>query len=86
MNKADAPLKDFGYQRTLADNKEFTHYCGMPFIVGQLVRGTWVDGEGKTYYCEGKIIFNEKSGYWVEDSSEGITPVCAFWILNFDNR
>jgi hypothetical protein len=79
----EAPLKWFGQERAKADNKLFTDFNGFPFIIGQEVYGTWVNGEGYTFYMEGKIDYNENSGYWVVDSRGGITPVSMFWQISF---
>lgn len=82
----DAPLKPFGQERMRADNKLFTQRDGFPFMVGQKVRGSWVDADGKTYFMKGRIDYNEKSGYWVVDDSGGITPVKSFWTLMFETE
>jgi hypothetical protein len=83
----DAPLKEFGQERGKADNKQFTHYNGMPFIVGQRVEGTWVNCDGRTYGpVKGKIDYNENTGFWVVADNGGITPVKLFWLLYFDTE
>lgn len=77
------PLLDFIQSRERLGNLIFTHYDDFPYIVGQKVRGTWVDYTGRTYYTEGKIVHNEETGFWVETKDGGITPVMAFWTMYF---
>lgn len=81
-----APLLRFAQERAKINNKQITDWDGLPFIVGLQVYGTWVNFDGRTYATEGKIIYYEPSGYWVEDSVGGITPVKSFWTLNFINN
>lgn len=84
--KNNPPLYDFIKARNSVENIMFKDYEGFPFIVGQQVRGTWVDDDGRTSYCEGTIIYYEKTGYWVETSDGGITPVKAFWTMYFNEQ
>lgn len=50
------------------------------FKEGDIVGGSWVNCDGRTYYQEGTIIRNEKTGLWVE-SGNGITEIKFFFTL-----
>lgn len=84
MNTEQPPLKPFAEERWKMNNLDFTTYNGMPLIVGQKVYGTWVNFDGRTFGTSGQIIYNEITGFWVEDEGGGITEVKLFWQLNFE--
>jgi hypothetical protein len=85
MDKNTAPYKEFGQNIDKAENPKdvFVIAPGEVFKEGDRVYGTWVNVDGSTYYQEGIIIKNPKTGLWVQTEPDGgITEIKRFLFLN----
>lgn len=82
------PFQLFADSLKLTDNPidSFTR-AGEVFKEGDLVYGTWVDPDGKTYCQEGKIVKYPATGLWVQTQPDGgITEVKRFIFLYHKNK
>lgn len=82
------PFKQFADNAEVIENPKDTYVVdGVTFKEGDNVYGTWVNIDGRTYYQDGIIIRNEKTGLWVQSQPDGgITEIKRFVFLNMHSK